>query len=121
MSDNPQSRTITLYRMVGENRHRIEFTIDTRATIISEKDLGPVESPVKPSGVSDNPDVYRFFSPSSPCWFEGCEELRERFDAEVQEAQSRAGEACSGCLRGPIIRKYVPLVEEALHALHAKN
>lgn len=52
--------------------------------------------------------VNKFFSPYTPCFFEGCEELRERY----KDALEKAGmtEECTGCQKGAIMRKFEPEV-----------
>lgn len=49
----------------------------------------------------------RLFSPSIPCWFEGCEKLRADYLKEVQESDCELG-----CQKGPIMRKYLHLAAE---------
>lgn len=44
---------------------------------------------------------------TSPCWFEGCEELRAAYHAELDQSQKRSG--CSNCERGAINKKYLQL------------
>lgn len=57
-------------------------------------------------------ETLRFFldPESNPCWFTGCNELREQYK---KEKESKAD--CSECQEGALIRKYSTLVEEAIH------
>lgn len=50
----------------------------------------------------------RFFSDHTPCWFPGCEKLRESYKAEL--AKMEANGDCKGCEKGALIRKYIQLV-----------
>jgi hypothetical protein len=62
--------------------------------------------------VSDvDKEVFRFFSPHQPCWFEGCEKLREQYQAELDK---RGGSACPSCEKGVVIRMFVPKIKKAL-------
>lgn len=45
---------------------------------------------------------------NTPCWFEGCEELRRAYEGEVQRINSKA-DGCKPCEKGAIIRKYLKL------------
>lgn len=45
------------------------------------------------------------------CWFAGCEGLRAQYKADIEAA---GGSGCPDCKRGAIIRKYMPLVREAV-------
>lgn len=54
--------------------------------------------------------LMRFFSTETPCWFDGCAELRDAFYREVsdlEEAAARAGAECRTCDRGEVIQRYV--------------
>lgn len=54
-----------------------------------------------------------FFSeaPDFECWFGGCEGLRKQYLADLEEA---GGASCPDCKRGAIIRKYMPIVRDAI-------
>ncbi len=47
---------------------------------------------------------------SAPCWFEGCEELRQAYHAELEKL---GGTGCKGCEKGPLMQKYLKLAAEA--------
>jgi hypothetical protein len=57
----------------------------------------------------------KFFSEHSPCWFEGCEKLRELYKKEVTELESNGN--CQGCQKGAVIRKYLQLVATTIRSL----
>ena len=50
----------------------------------------------------------RFFSEHTPCWFPGCESLREAHQNELQALEAEA--PCSDCDKGALVRKYLKLV-----------
>lgn len=52
--------------------------------------------------------VNRFFSPYTPCFFKGCEELREQYKNALEKAGMT--EDCTGCQKGVIMRKFEPEV-----------
>jgi hypothetical protein len=71
------------------------------ATVIHKHDISP-----------EVMEAMRFFSPYSPCWFEGCNELRTRFQEEESEMLKTPN--CPNCYRGRLIRKFLPEVQELL-------
>ena len=52
--------------------------------------------------------LYRLFSKTAPCWFEGCEELRREYFEEKEKLESD----CPPCGRGALIRKYLARMQE---------
>ena len=67
--------------------------------------------PIRPDAVTQR-DI-RFFG-STPCWFDGCEELRKQYNEELSKI---GGAACgTGCEKGTLIRKYLKLVAQAQNA-----
>jgi hypothetical protein len=62
-------------------------------------------------------EVFKFFSKHSPCWFEGCNELRASFALE----ESELPKDCPACHRGALIRKYLPKVKELLASHNMKS
>lgn len=56
-------------------------------------------------------EIFKFFSSYQPCWFEGCEEMKKNYQADLD---TNGGESCPSCTRGQIIRRYVPLIKKAL-------
>jgi hypothetical protein len=113
-----------LYRMQDGVKTPVEIGIDANKVIVYERE---VEDAVRDAsghtlGVTtemrDGKKVIthvsnatatamRFFSTESPCWFEGCEELRAKY---AQELESIGGDACPACKRGALTRKYLPMV-----------
>lgn len=57
----------------------------------------------------------KVFVDSVPCWFDGCQELRNKYKQELKE--NSIDEGCSSCKKGPIIRKYLKLAAQALQNL----
>lgn len=52
-----------------------------------------------------------FIGGERECWFEGCEELRAKYEAEYAAAGGAGG--CTACQKNKIMRKYARLVKEA--------
>lgn len=62
-------------------------------------------------------DVAKFFDVANvPCWFKGCEELRERY---VEALNGIGGASCTGCAKGRLIRQFTPLVQQLLKSSEA--
>lgn len=53
---------------------------------------------------------------NDPCWFPGCQELRDQYQQEL-EAREKEGE-CKKCEKGTLMRKYLRLAAE-LQALQS--
>jgi hypothetical protein len=56
-----------------------------------------------------------FMVPSIPCWFEGCEELRTQYEADVVAETAdwirrNPGKDCPGCVVGRINQKYLAIL-----------
>lgn len=66
-------------------------------------------------------EVNKFFSPYTPCWFDGCEELRERYNNALEKEGMT--EDCTGCQKGVIMRKFEPEVRALIqrHAGHTNT
>lgn len=56
-------------------------------------------------------ELLSFFLDEQPCWFTGCEDMRELYKAELGEDAS-----CSSCQKGALIRKYTELAKAAVRA-----
>lgn len=61
---------------------------------------------------ADEQAAIDFFADDKECWFGGCEELRRKYNAEVDKAMSSGG--CTSCQKNKIMRKYIELVKEEL-------
>lgn len=57
-------------------------------------------------------EVNKFFSPYTPCFFDGCEELRIRYKDALEQAGMT--EDCTGCQKGAIMRKFEAEVRELI-------
>lgn len=53
--------------------------------------------------------IFSFFSRMSPCWFEGCEELKTQYFEELQQLKDAK---CKACDEGKLIRKYRGKINE---------
>lgn len=62
-------------------------------------------------------DIMAFFSLKKPCFFEGCEELRAKYKAEVDAIPP----SCADCSKGRIISKYKDIVREYLTKTNANE
>ena len=101
-------RTLYVYRERAGKRQRYAIHLDDKMTVQS---LERVEDPQ--SQKVNHPirqDIIPFFVESSPCWFPGCEELREEYRKEL----GKLGSNCPGCQRGALMRKFAPRVEAAI-------
>ena len=71
--------------------------------------------------VSEIPEIEKkinlFFWLESPCFFEGCEELRASYKKLLDASPGN----CQGCKKGRIMREYIPLVKAALEGEKNKN
>jgi len=103
---------ILFRRRASGEKYPIKLLLDDERVIIGEEELQDNSMPH-----SDMPDqhalnkIMPFFSKETPCFFDGCEEMREAYYAELQ---SRGGDGCPGCVRGAINRKYIQLVRDKL-------
>lgn len=78
----------------------------------SQRRAAPVVDAQAPLVITDEVKRnMRFFSDHTPCWFPGCDKLRESYKAELAKLESE-GE-CKGCEKGAVIRKYIQLVSLA--------
>lgn len=84
-----------------------------------QKEMG-IETKDGPNGeniiVGYNPvllETMKFFKKEEPCFFPGCEELREQ---HARELESKGAE-CPSCVKGELQRKYMVLVKRALETI----
>lgn len=101
-------RTLYIYRERDGKRQRYALHLDDRMTVKSLQRVDDTQPANVKSPVSK--DIIPFFVDSSPCWFEGCEELREEYRKELE----KLGTNCPGCQRGALMRKFAPRVEDAI-------
>lgn len=79
---------------------------------ISPSAVGRTGHQLQPRGASpSNPEVDRFFDPTQPCAFVGCEELRAEWS---QLLEANGGEDCTDCTRSNLMAQFRPKVIEAL-------
>jgi hypothetical protein len=57
-------------------------------------------------------ETFKFFEDATPCFFDGCEELRAQYNAEVEAK----GANCPACQKSEVRRKYMILVKNKLEA-----
>ena len=56
------------------------------------------------------------FSDHRPCWFKGCQELRDEFNKVIASIPG-----CPGCKRGKLILKYLPRAKELIKQHYATD
>jgi hypothetical protein len=53
--------------------------------------------------------ILAFFKPESECFFEGCEELKEKYNKELNK---EGGDSfCPACKKGGLVRKYTRIIK----------
>jgi hypothetical protein len=114
--------TLYLFREIsGGKRERWKFSVDERQTIVREEPCPEVEPPIETAATrderghrvvatisADDRRILTFFSPTAPCWFPRCAELREKYQAEINALDA----GCPSCQKGAVIRKYQALVKK---------
>lgn len=65
-------------------------------------------------------EVNRFFVLSVPCWFKGCEELREEYKKALDDA-SQDNKPCTNCKKGAIMRMMEERVRLAINNAHTRS
>jgi len=116
MADPAKSqRAVMYYRMVDGEKVRYRMLLSNEMVLISDE---PYVAQAKEVTLTPKQKTaMRFFSKATPCWFEGCEQLRQAYDAEIEALHASAkakGVPCKGCQTGAVILKYRKLVEAAL-------
>lgn len=66
-------------------------------------------------------DALKVFIDSIPCWFNGCEQIREAYNNELKRTVDSKQSQCSDCKKGPVLRKYLRKVVEILQTLPQYN
>lgn len=66
-------------------------------------------------------DALKVFIDSIPCWFNGCEQIREAYNNELKRTADSKQSKCSDCKKGPVLRKYLRKVVEILQTLPQYN
>jgi hypothetical protein len=99
-------------RLSGDNSNpRLAF-LDARGIKHHKDEQGRV---IIDSISSREQKIMTFFSDLTPCWFDGCEELRK----EYKEDYAKIGGAnCKACTHGALIRKYMEKVDATMGELN---
>lgn len=84
---------------------------DSEGNEIKDKDGKVITRTVHTlSSISDEArELMQVFNMSQPCWFKGCEELRQQYKAEKE------ANGCKTC-QGAIMRKYMALAKAMIKA-----
>lgn len=60
-------------------------------------------------------ELNRFYTLQIPCWFDGCEELRKEYQAEIDKAGAKKADGtCTDCEKGAIMRMFADRVKLAI-------
>lgn len=101
------------------NEHGLEKLVEWKrkkqGLVATQVNLGSGVTVLDPDAITKR-DI-RLFTDATPCWFPECEELRQRYKLELadleKEITEHEGRDCSGCEKGPLLRKYMKLAREA--------
>lgn len=63
-------------------------------------------------------EAIKVFLDTYPCWFQGCEDIRKAYKQELEELSKTPG-GCTGCKKGPLLRKYINKVVNILEQTKA--
>lgn len=115
-------RAVTLLLKAGGKETTARLYVDQTGTLIGAQNIEALKNwlhgqleydpgTITPAQVTDEVkrDI-RLFT-NSPCWFDGCEELRQQYEAEIAE-MLKANPNCKGCEKGAVMRKYLALAAE---------
>lgn len=64
-------------------------------------------------------EAIKVFVDSIPCWFEGCQKIRDDYKNELQANKLEPG--CTSCKKGNILRKYLKIAVSILQARDKGN
>jgi hypothetical protein len=129
-------RHIYMFKYVNGVKTKFRFSLDDEGVIVDEIQV-PDESQIQKEQMSQKEHLLKsrgyefhydaegkmvidkvptreakimtFFSPSSPCWFTGCEELRQEYYKELAKIDTPG---CPQCMKGSLIRKYQDKIRE---------
>lgn len=59
-------------------------------------------------------ELNRFYTLQIPCWFTGCENLREEYKAALDKAGNKHDGTCTDCEKGAIMRMFADRVKLAI-------
>lgn len=104
------SREILYSRRINDKLIPWTLTLDDEGVMISDGPSTPLEQPKqvhRPITVSHEERSFRgrFLDLETPCFFQGCEDLRQQMSAEL----STLAEDCSPCSRTPIQHKFATI------------
>lgn len=63
---------------------------------------------------SDEAELNKFYTLQIPCWFNGCEELREEYKKALTKAGNGDAGTCTDCEKGAIMRMFAERVKLAI-------
>lgn len=59
-------------------------------------------------------ELNRFYTLQIPCWFDGCEKLRDEYKAALDKAGKGPNGTCTDCEKGAIMRMFADRVKLAI-------
>ncbi len=133
MSEQPALKKLRLWRELDGRRVPVDIFTDSGLTIkkiqVGESvvNLDALITSVGFTGVNaGDPDIagYSPLFSATPCWFEGCNQLREQYQTEAANLASKMaaeGQRCTTCDLGDIRRKYIALMRASGYPLHPSS
>jgi len=100
--------------LTGANNLEKLATWQKRASLLSQ--IPGLQKALDAAGnttITADPSVqkqFKFFSKETPCWFEGCEELRKEYYHELETMEQDPN--CSNCAKGKLVNKFLLRVIE---------
>lgn len=94
---------------------------DKDGKVIVDKDGKPTYRVVTiPTSIPEvEKEAIKVFIETYPCWFPGCQEIRDAYNRELGEQQNKDG--CTSCKKGTIMRKYLAKAVDILKTRKPEN
>jgi len=106
-----QLQQLYLFKIEDGQKVRYRLTVTKDLIWTNTERVGPDHKPT-PMVSAEDREALAFFSKHAPCWFAGCEELREQYQKELDALPAD----CPGCQEGALMRKYIPRIVQAIRA-----
>jgi hypothetical protein len=102
--------------LFGGGYRDIQMIFSTDGTYLGERELSKeareqvkMAAAEKAQTTQNELQIIMPFFGSGPCFFDGCDKLREAYKAELEKM---GGEKCTACARGSLNRKYIAIVKQ---------
>lgn len=89
-------------------RERMRIASDNQAQNLIIKNNSQAKV-IRPS--EEDRTIMPFFSMETPCWFDGCEDLREEYKSRLEDM---GGVACKNCDKGRLNKEFITRVKRSL-------